>query len=282
MSIEIPISSVERRASFLLGLSSDDVAERRKGLGASDATIILGGDAEKITHLWRVKRGEAEPENLDDVLAVQMGTWTEGLNIYWFERQTGLRATDRQAKFPHAKYPFITARLEGLVEEDGLLECKHVGPFNYSLDATVARYRPQVAVQLACANRERAYVSVFSGNSKWEYAIVERDPIYEAQVIAEMVKFWNHVQDGTPPTDVVTLAAPVPVALMRKVDLSQSNSWTTLESDYCLNEGAAKIFTTAKDEMKALIEADVCEVTGKLLKAKRSKSGSISFSRIKK
>jgi predicted phage-related endonuclease len=281
MSIEITFEAMERRTSFLLGLSDDDKAERLKGLGASDANIILGGDQEKIAHLWRVKRGEAEPEDLSDILAVQMGTWTEQFIIFWFERQTGLRVTNRKETFAHAKHDYIVARPEGLIGEDGLLECKHVGPFNYSLEGTIARYRPQLAVQMACANREKAHISVFSGNSKWETEVVERDAIYEAQVIGELVKFWGHVQSGTWPTNIEPPEAPMPVALMRKENFATNNAWVSLEQDYVTNELVAKTFENAKKGLKELVADDVSEVTGKLLKVKRSKSGALSFSRIK-
>ena len=48
-------------------------AERRKGIGGSDANIIMSGDPERLIALWREKRGEAEPEDLSGNLAVQMG-----------------------------------------------------------------------------------------------------------------------------------------------------------------------------------------------------------------
>lgn len=285
MALLITPEERDRQSLILLGLSEEDVAERRTYIGASDANTICGGDDERVHQLWLEKRGEAEPEDLSDNLAVQMGTWTEALNCLWYEKQTGRRVTDRQARIPHAIHKYIIARLDGKTHteagEPAVLEAKHVGAFGYDIETIYQRYAPQVAVQMACAGVEHAILSVFSGSNKWETRSVERDPIYEAEVIGQLVKFWAHVQDGTPPVDIAAPAAPIPVSLMRRVDLSTSNTWTSAELDYVQNETAAKAFETAKKDLKGLIEDDVCEAKGKLLTISRSKNGSLRFARNK-
>jgi hypothetical protein len=40
----------------------------------------MGDDEAGLVRLWREKRGEVEPEDLSDVLVVQLGTVTEDLN----------------------------------------------------------------------------------------------------------------------------------------------------------------------------------------------------------
>lgn len=281
MTLEISAEEQDRRTTYILGLTEEDKAERNKGIGASDANTILSGDVERIHKLWQVKRGEIEPEDLSDILAVQMGTWTEALNIFWFEKNTGLKVTHRKEKFAHPKRSFLVARPEGIVKPDATLECKHVGPFNYRLDDIVARYRPQLAVHMACTGMDKAYLSVFSGNSKWEFETVERDHLYEQEVLAAIDRFWECVQTGELPVDLPEAHAPVPVALMRKVDLSTSNVWGAAEAQYLENEKASKLFNEAKDTLKGLVEADVCEARGRLLQIKRSKTGSLTFSKVK-
>ena len=54
--------------------------DRRYFIGGSDARIIMGGDEHALVHLWREKRGEAEPEDLSGHLVVQLGIATEDLN----------------------------------------------------------------------------------------------------------------------------------------------------------------------------------------------------------
>src|SRR5438477_5041021 len=52
-------------------------SERRYFIGGSDARIIMGNDEAALVRLWRVKRGEVEPEDLSGNLIVQLGVVTE-------------------------------------------------------------------------------------------------------------------------------------------------------------------------------------------------------------
>jgi predicted phage-related endonuclease len=40
-------------------------SQRRDFIGGSDARIIMGGDEGALLRLWREKRGEVEPQDLD-------------------------------------------------------------------------------------------------------------------------------------------------------------------------------------------------------------------------
>ena len=50
--------------------------DRRTFTGGSDARIIMGNDEADLVRLWREKRGEIEPEDLNDNLIVQLGRVT--------------------------------------------------------------------------------------------------------------------------------------------------------------------------------------------------------------
>jgi predicted phage-related endonuclease len=69
------------RAPLHPGPDREQKALRKDALGGSDANTIMGGDEKKLLRLWREKRGEAEPEDLSDILAVQMGSFTEPFNV---------------------------------------------------------------------------------------------------------------------------------------------------------------------------------------------------------
>jgi len=53
----------------------------------------MGTNEAALIQLCREKRGEAQPEDLSDVLMVQLGTVTEDLNRRWYERNTGNAVT---------------------------------------------------------------------------------------------------------------------------------------------------------------------------------------------
>jgi len=80
-----------------IGLGANQLAWRRAGIGGSDANTILSGDVERILRLWREKRGEAEGEDLSDVLQVMLGSLTEAFNRQWYQRQTGNVVVDAGA-----------------------------------------------------------------------------------------------------------------------------------------------------------------------------------------
>jgi hypothetical protein len=100
------------------------------------------------------KRGEAEPEDLSDILAVQMGSFTEPFNVAWFEKNTGHTVECNELP-PCDKGPaFMRCTSDGWVyEEEAVFEAKHCG--TRSTDAEIfARYVPQLTHNCICTGRE--------------------------------------------------------------------------------------------------------------------------------
>jgi hypothetical protein len=59
--------------------------------------------------------------------------------------------------------------------------------------------------------------------------------------------------------------------------MSGSNSWANFAGVYCRTRSAAAEHETAKTELKKLVPEDAKEASGHGIRAKRSKSGAISF-----
>src|SRR6266550_844628 len=105
---------------------------RRTYIGGSDARVIMGNDEAALIHLWREKRGEAEPEDLSGNLVVQLGAATEELNRSWYERHTGRRITDVQRRVKHSAIPWMAATLDGIVEGgEAVFEAKFMLPWSF-------------------------------------------------------------------------------------------------------------------------------------------------------
>ncbi len=277
----------DRRTDILLGLSPDALASRQDCVGASDMNIIMGGDEAAILRLWQTKVGLAAPEDLSDVLAVQMGIWTEDFNLRWFERQTGKKVSERRRRVSHPDYPFLVATLDGTTEhpetgQPAVIDAKHVGPFYYDADKTLHKYTPQLTVQMAVRDVPYGLLSIFSGSNKWEWRGIERDELREAQVIAAARKFWACVESKTPPVDSPSLPEPLPKALLRKVDMKTSNAWCDAEARYLQYEQQADAFDEAKKDLKALVGEDVGEAAGQKIRIKRDANGALRISRMKK
>ncbi len=256
-------------------------AQRRLGIGGSDATIIMGGDEERITRMAQEKLGLAEPEDLSAVLPVQIGILTEPLNREWFTRETGKEVTstdcDDLVSFTE---PFMRANLDGRVAgEDAIFEAKHTNQFS-SVEEAENRYYWQLQHYMSVTGAATAYLSVFIGTLNWEYAEVRRDDNDIAHLIAREREFWGHIERG----EIPPIHAPTPAPAhddMRDVDMTGSNLWADSAAVFLDSADAAKLFAGAKKELKEMVEPDVRLASGHGVTAKRAKNGAITV-RIKR
>src|SRR5947199_7456116 len=85
------------------------IDDRQHFIGGSDARIIMGGDETALIRLWQEKRGESKPADLSGELVVQLGLVTEDLNRSWYERQSGHRVGQRQARKFHSSIVWMAA-----------------------------------------------------------------------------------------------------------------------------------------------------------------------------
>jgi hypothetical protein len=67
------------------------------------------------------------------------------------------------------------------------------------------------------------------------------------------------------------------VEAVRIVDMSSSNAWAEFAGIYCQTRTAFLQHENAKAELKGLMPEDAKEATGHGVRAKRSKSGAVSF-----
>jgi hypothetical protein len=85
------------------------------------------------------------------------------------------------------------------------------------------------------------------------------------------------VQTGEAPR-LFGLDPPKPrLEAVRVVDMSSSNSWAELAAIYRRTRTAHEDHETAKASLKKLMPEDAKEALGHGLRAKRSKSGAVSF-----
>jgi predicted phage-related endonuclease len=268
-----------------LGLTPEQLAGRKNSLGGSDANILLAGDDNAILRLYQEKTGEREGEDLSKVLPVQMGSFTEEFNRYWFELQTGREVTHDGLQDKHPEYPFMHYTRDGVTTtENGspaLFEAKHVNAFS-NIDEVIQRYMPQLHHGMAVLGLQYAVLSVFLGTLRYEFVEVERDDWYLAQLIDRERAFWAAVETGTPPVEMAPIAAPVPVSDMREVDMDGNNGWSLNAGIYIDTKGPAKQFKDAEKALKELVEDDVKLAHGYGVQCKRSSNGALRLSEMKK
>lgn len=259
-----------------LGLTPEQLAKRRHSIGGSDANTIMSGNTERIIALWQEKRGEKEPDDLSDVLPVQMGSFTEPFNAYWFEKTTGKAVTHCGEERTHPDHPKMTCTLDGIVYDlvnavPSVWEAKHVSA--YAKEEEVReRYMPQLHHNMMCTGTKKAYLSVFFGTMKHVVFEVEFDDGYGNALLAREAHFWECVQNGTPPAEMPAIAPPVPVSEMREVNMEGNNGFALNAGIWLENKDAAKQFNKADKELKDGLEADVKRAFGHGIEVTRTKN----------
>jgi predicted phage-related endonuclease len=253
-------------------------ADRRCFIGGSDARIIMGNDEAALIQLWREKRGETEPEDLSGNLIVQLGAATEELNRSWYERNTGRRVTDVQRKVRHSAIPWMAATLDGIVGgTEAVFEAKFMLPWSFSEEAAAEKYMAQVQHNMWATHLRTSVLSIITGGGKWVEITIPMDPLYLSILVLAEKKFWRCVQSGETP-HLINAEPPRPrIEAIRIVDMSASNSWAEFAALFRNTRSAFLDHERAKSELKALMPDDAKAPIGHGVKAKRSKSGAVSF-----
>ena len=255
-----------------------DSRDRRRLIGGSDARVIIGDNQAALLRLWQEKRGEVEHEDLSDNLAVQLGTATEDLNRRWFERDTQQTVTDVQRKVRHPVNRWMGATLDGMVEATGaVFEAKFMLPWSFAEEAAAEKHMAQLQHNMWVVNAKIAVLSIITGGGKWVEITIPADSLYQHLLITAERKFWRCVESGEPPR-VFGVEPPRPrIEAVRIVDMSTSNSWADLAGVFRSTRAAFLEHERAKADLKSLMPEDAKEAFGHGIKAKRSKSGAISF-----
>jgi len=253
-------------------------ADRRAFIGGSDARIIMGDDEAALVRLWREKRGEAEPEDLSGNLIVQLGLVTEALNRHWYERNTGQTVECVQHRLRHPVLRWMGATLDGIVAGSGtVFEAKFMLPWSFSEEAAAEKHMAQLQHNMWVTNARLAALSVITGGGKWVEIKISGDPLYQHLLLTAEKKFWRCVESGEPPR-LFGVEPPKPrIEAIRIVDMSASNSWAEFATLFRNTREAFLDHERAKSELKSLMPEDAKEAIGHGVRAKRSKSGAVSF-----
>jgi hypothetical protein len=252
--------------------------DRRLFIGGSDARIIMGDDEAALVLLWRQKRGEVDLEDLSGNLIVQLGAATEELNRAWYERNSGRRVGDIQRHVKHSAIPWMAATLDGIVEgTKAVFEAKFMLPWSFSEEAAAEKYMAQVQHNMWVTHLRTSVLSIITGGGKWVEITIPMDPLYLSVLVSAEKKFWRCVQSGETP-HLINAEPPRPrIEAIRIVDMSSSNSWAEFAALFRNTRSAFLDHERAKSELKALMPEDAKEAIGHGVKAKRSKSGAVSF-----
>jgi predicted phage-related endonuclease len=259
-----------------------DSEGRRTFIGGSDARIIISDDEEALRRLWLEKRGEADPPDLSSNLIVQLGVVTEELNRRWYEANTGQVITDIQRQVWHPALRWMAATLDGRIEGSAaVFEAKFMLPWSFSEEAAAEKYMAQLQHNMWVVTARSAVLSVITGGGKWVEINIHADPIYQHLLITAERKFWRCVETGELPR-LFGVDPPKPrIEAVRIVDMSSSNAWAEFAAIFARTRSAYLEHEKAKAGLKNLVPEDARQAVGHGVRARRSKSGAITFEPLK-
>jgi predicted phage-related endonuclease len=258
-------------------LTSSRLAARKHILGGSAARVIMTGDEERIHRLYQEMRGELDPEDLSDVLQVQLGLWTEEFNRLWYIKHTGRNVTDAGQVVTHPDHHFLGGTLDGrTTTEAGLpaiFEAKHVNPFKFDQDECIATYQPQLQHYMMVTQLSHAALSVLVGTTRWCCAEISADPFYQAELLTRLRSFWTSVETGLPLHVPPPVAPPVPPDKLQTVDMTLNNLWAVRAASWRDTLPHKKTNEEAERELKDMVKPDVGRAFGHGVQVKRDAAG---------
>ena len=253
---------------------------RQGFIGGSDAVKIMQGD---WYDLWMVKTGRAEPADLSDNIAVQLGTWTESFNLNWFEKEHKCVLNNHQYELEKNQGAIPIKGTVDAMWNGSIVEAKHTNAFS-NMDEVIERYMPQIQLYCWLANADGAYLSVIFGNSKWESCHVKFDQAYLKSMMTVIADFWRHVVDDKEPIGI-SVDAPsimsIPIDDMVVRDASHDNMFVDAAVTYIQGYEQNRVFENAKKDLKNMIASNEREVFCEYLTIKRDKRGALRISKRK-
>lgn len=178
------------------------LAERRKGIGASEAAAALGLCRYSTPiDLWQRKLGLAH--DVEENEAMWWGNALEDDVIDRYQLVTGRAVVSRQVWHRHPDIPYMTATVDGIVDDGRLLEIKTTGRLSGDWgedgsDQIPDEYLVQVQHQLAVTGRDSADVAVFHGLKLNLFTLPRHDAMI-TNIQDGLARFWGCVQTRTPP-----------------------------------------------------------------------------------
>jgi hypothetical protein len=172
----------------------------------------------------------------------------------------------------------MVATLDGIVEgTEAVFESKFMLPWSFSEEAAAEKYMAQLQHNMWVTHLRTSVLSIITGGGKWVEIAIPMDPLYLSVLVSAEKKFWRCVQSGEVP-HLINAEPPRPrIEAVRIVDMSSSNSWAEFAALFRNTRSAFLDHERAKSELKALMPEDAKEAIGRGVKAKRSKSGAVSF-----
>lgn len=172
---------------------------RRKGIGGSDASVVMGKNPwRSIQQLWEDKTGKTPvQENSNEY--TYWGNVMEGIIRKEFMNRTGLKVRQKHFMMFHPQFQFMFADVDGIVTDERgekcIFEAKTVSQYREEewRDGKIpVEYMMQVQHYLAVCGMQKAYIAALIGGNHFIYHTILRDEGMIAELIHAEKQFWDY------------------------------------------------------------------------------------------
>lgn len=236
--------------------------ERNKGIGGSEASMILGINPWKSRlELWNEKVTQKSNIDATKQLMFKIGHMLEPIIAEEYTKETGRKLEERPLKI-HSDYPFILGNIDREIVGDkkgpGILEIKTKGGYtNWHGEDVPIYYHAQLQHYLELYKYSWGSFSVLDlGVMKLNIVDVERDDQFISKLVKEEIEFWKLVENKTPPPVCPTKACE---EFLREHYKISENITIDLKD----NEDASKWAAMLKEAKRNIKAFDIMETEAK-------------------
>lgn len=177
---------------------------RKQGIGGSDAAVVCGISRYKSpVELWMEKTGQLPAQEAGE--AAYWGNQLEALVRTEFTKRTGIEVEHRMELLRSDEHPFMQANLDGVCHNPDIgpciFEAKTASAFKAGEweGGIPDEYLLQIQHYMAVTGYRGTYIAALIGGNSFRWKFIERDDELIAAMILLEERFWQHVQDKTPP-----------------------------------------------------------------------------------
>src|SRR6516162_6742015 len=158
-----------------------------------------------------------------------------------------------------------------------VFEAKFMLPWSFSEEAAAEKHMAQLQHNMWVTNSRNSALSIITGGGKWVEIKIAADSLYQHLLLTAEKKFWRCVESGEPPRLFGIEPPRARIEAVRIVDMSSSNTWAEFSAVFRRTKDAYLEHENAKAELKSLMPEDAKEAIGHGIRAKRSRSGAVTF-----
>lgn len=181
---------------------------RADGIGASEIAAVLGISPWMTAYqLWQAKTGGNVVQF--EHAAMRRGKELEAAAVFDLEVEHGITVDRSRTLFQHPVLSFIRASLDGMTDNNTVVEIKCPGPAQHAAmrDQVPDYYVAQVQQQMLVSGADRTLFWVWHPEHGGYAHEIKADPKWHERIIEAAKEFWARVEARQWPSDELTQLA---------------------------------------------------------------------------